>query len=133
MAAIIAFSTSLLFLVAFLSFKIFEQPRGLSGYRSLRSKADVFLIQTTQSLHSKAALFSKHLSLNAIAHTVLHRVASLVAMVARNVQVYAEDLTRRMNRNGNGAARTTKSLFFEEVVTHKNNLDTDRVRRETSL
>ncbi len=133
MAAIIAFSTSLVLLVAFLSFKVFEQARTLVGYQAVRVRADRFVRRVAAVVRTRLARVEEHLSLNSLAQQLVRRTASVIAAMARTVEVYAEDVTRRMSRNGNGVARTTKSLFLEEVATHKSNLDTERVKRETSL
>ena len=133
MAAIIAFSISLVLLVLFLSFKLFEHERSFTQYVALRIKADRVVLDAIRSIKEHGNSLERQLSLKNIAYVSVHHVASVIARFARTIENHAQDVTRKMSRNGNGEARTTKSSFLEEVTTHKNGLDTNRVRRETSL
>lgn len=133
MAAIIAFGISVVLLGSFLGFKVLEQRKNLFWYAGFRTKADVVVLETIERLEGRAQRLEEQLSLKNIFNIVVHRVASVVAHVARTIEGHAEDVTRKMSRNGNGHARTTRSSFLHEVETHKNGLDTERVRRETSL
>jgi len=133
MASIIAFCIALLLLVLFFVFKIFEQSRDFALYTQYRVYADNVVLEATKNIHERIAQFTDTFSFKNISHFVVHRSASTIAHVARKVESKAQNVTRKMSRNGNGQARITKSPFFEKVVTHKNGLDTERVKRETSL
>ncbi|MAJ97215.1 hypothetical protein CL644_02635 [bacterium] len=133
MAAIIAFSISLGLLVLFLSFKLFEHERSFTRYVALRVKVDRVVLDAIRSIKEHGNSLEKQLSIKNIASISIYRTASIIARSARTIENRAQDVTRKMSRNGNGEARTTKSSFLEEVATHKNGLDTNRVRRETSL
>lgn len=133
MAAIIAFSVALLLLVLFLSLKIFEQQRSILRYTTFRTKADQIVLEALNGIQEKSRNLEQQFSVKNIATVFVHHTASFIARSARKVEGYAQDITRKMSRASNGAARTTRSSFLEEVTTHKNGLDTERVRRETSL
>ncbi|PCI90107.1 hypothetical protein COB18_01555 [Candidatus Kaiserbacteria bacterium] len=133
MSAIIAFSISLGVLVLFFAFKLFEQPRSLPLYVNLRVKADRLVVMCANEVISRTTNTVGRLSLRNMAHIVLHHTATRVANTARRVEVHAQDMTRKMNRTSNGVARATRSSFLEEVETHKNGLDTESIKRETSL
>ncbi|QSH39408.1 hypothetical protein JXR01_00115 [Candidatus Kaiserbacteria bacterium] len=133
MAAIIAFSIALVLLILFLGFKLFEQERSLTRYIAVRIKADRMVLNAIRSIKERGNSLEQQLSVKNIAYVSVHHAASIIARFARTIENRAQDVTRKMSRNGNGEARTTKSSFLEEVTTHKNGLDTNRVRRETSL
>jgi len=132
MAAIIAFYISLAALIVFLAFKMFERSRPLSGYVSLRSKGDVVVLSVLTNLRERAEYLEDQLSMHNVVRVTTQHAALTLAHAARYVEVWAYDLTRKMSRNG-GGARATNSSFLREVSSHKKNLDTDRVRRESSL
>ncbi len=72
------------------------------------------------------------LSARAVIQKTTHFIATAIAKAARQVEMRAHDVTRKMSRNGFGKPGT-KSSFLQEVSIHKRGLDTDRVKRETSL
>ena len=133
MGAIIAFSISLGAMVLFVAFKLFEQSRTLPSYVAMRERGDKAVITAAKRVHKHYAKFEQHVSLDKLLYYIVHHFAASLARGARRTEQYAHDITRRMSRNVNGTARATNSSFLQEVSTHKQNLDTDRVRRETSL
>jgi len=133
MASIIAFFVSLTALVIFLAFKVFEHSRNFKKYNTIREKGDIYVVAAIANMRAKSRSIERHLSISNIVSVAAHYIASKVAHTARKVETHAQDVTRKISRNGNGKARETKSSFLEEVSTHKEGLDTERVRRETSL
>ncbi|MBL4644442.1 MAG: hypothetical protein JKX80_01085 [Candidatus Pacebacteria bacterium] len=133
MAAIIAFGVSFVALVLFLAFKLFEKSHKITAYASLRKKGDALVVSTAMRLNSRIKNIEKHFSVRSVAELFMHHTATAIARTARSVEMSAQNVTRKMARNGNGEIPATKSKFLEEVSTHKKNLDTERIRRETSL
>lgn len=131
MGATVFFSVSLGTCILFLVFKLLDNSQRFPLYRSLRQKGDVVVLQIVNQLRARAARLERQLSIRNVFVAVVKYVAVNVAHGARKVEQHAYDVTRKMARNGN--ARTTKSPFLQEVSTHKQSLDTERVRRETSL
>lgn len=133
MAYITAFGVSFAALVLFLAFKLFERSYPMTSYATLRKKADVLVTMAFVRIREHTMRIEHQLSVHNVVRLSVHYVASAIAQVARTVEVHASDVTRKIARNGNGEARATKSSFLQEVSTHKEGLDTDRIRRETSL
>lgn len=131
MGATIAFGVSLGACILFLVFKIFEESRSIALYRSIRHKGDVVVLRVANRIREYVARIEHQLSLKNVFVTTVRYAAVSIARGARRVEERAYDVTRRMSRNGN--SRATKSSFLQEVSTHKQSLDTERVRRETSL
>lgn len=133
MAYITAFGISFAVLTLFLAFKLLEQAHPIAYYTMLRKRADVFVVTALARMRQRIARVERQLSVHNVIRLSIHYVASAIAQFAHIVEVYASDITRQIARNGNGTARATKSSFLQEVSTHKEGLDTERVRRETSL
>lgn len=132
MWATVAFGISLAALVLFLAFKLFERSHEISAYTSLRQRGDAVVVAAIKRLHHHGSRLEEELSARNVVQKTTHHVATAVAKTARQVEMKAHDVTRKMSRNG-AEGRATKSSFLQEVSTHKRSLDTDRVKRETSL
>jgi len=133
MTATTAFLASLGILILFFVFKLFEHSKNFSAYNTLRKKGDAVVVAVVSQAHVKMQKIEQHLSVGNIMRVAVHHIASLVARIAGVVETRAQDVTRKISRNGNGKARETRSSYLEEVSTHKESLDTERVRRETSF
>jgi len=133
MTPIVAFGISLTALMLFLAFKIFERKHSVKAYTSVRKKGDVLVVSLFKSMQERVRSLEKHLSVRNIFQVFMHHAAGTVARTARSVETGAQNVTRKMARSDDGSTQATKSKFLEEVSTHKRGLDTERVRRETSL
>jgi len=133
MGATIAFYTSLILLIAFFGFKLFEHSRSMRTYTSLRAKGDRVVAGALSNVRYHGTRIEKQLSIRNMARLIAHHTVFTIARIAHRIEMHAHQAAHRISKNGNGVARTTKSNFLEEVHMHKQNLDTERVRRETSF
>ena len=131
-ASIVAFGISLLLLIAFLGFKTLQQSREIEIYARARERADKAVMHMFRSLKERLVHLEEQLSIGNIVRVVLHYGAEGVARTAGRIESHAADVSMKVSRSSR-AARTTRSSFLSEVETHKNGLDTERVRRETRL
>ncbi len=133
MAAIIAFGISCIALIAFTAFKVYETSHTLEWYVRIRQKGDRIVIRWI----GKAQRYSSHLEHYVSPKNVLkasvHTSASVVAKTARKIERHAHQVTRAMTHSARRPVVETKSSFLQEVSSHKKNLDTERIKRETSL
>lgn len=128
----ILFFSFLFLLGLFFSFKCFEDHKELDWYSRIRHKGDVVTLFCATYVRHRGEHIVEYLSLQNIAHIIMQRAALLVARIARKVERTAHEITFKLSRR-NGESRETNSRFLREVSTHKQGLDTERVRRETSL
>lgn len=133
MATVVAFGASLGALVLFLVFKMFEHGRELRVYRIFRTKADRLVVETFSQLRTKGLVLEEQLSVRNVLSIGLYRIAGIVAHIAQKIGRHAEDVSKRIAHNRNGTARKTRSSYLSEVETHKNGLDTEKVRRDSRL
>lgn len=133
MMAITVFSISLTILILFLAFKLFESTHPIKLYSNLCRKGDVIIISLGKHLHARSKDVEKHLSVKNVLQVFTRHTAVAVARTARAVEARAQNITRKMARDKNSQTRATSSKFLEEVTTHKRNLDTEQIRRETSF
>ncbi len=133
MMAITAFSISFTVLALFLAFKLFENAHPIKMYSNLRRKGDALVISLAKHLHIQSKDMKKHLSVRNVLQVSTRHTATAVAKAARAVETRAQNITRRMARDNSSNGRPTASKFLEEVTTHKQSLDTERVRRENSF
>jgi len=133
MMPVIAFSISLSTLILFLVFKFFEVNHSIKAYTYIRKKGDNLVISIVAYFHSNFGKIKKYLSVNNIFQICVQHTASSIAKIASRVERKARNVTRKMSRDENAEISATKSKFLKEVSIHKNGLDTERIKRETSL
>ncbi len=133
MAAIIAFGISITALALFAAFKFYESTHEVLWYDDLRKKGDAVIVTWVGKMREAIAYFEHYLSLKNIFHFSVHTSASAVAKTARKIEGQAHKVTRAMTHSARRPAAETKSSFLQEVSTHKKSLDTERIKRETSL
>ncbi|PCI28892.1 hypothetical protein COB52_03075 [Candidatus Kaiserbacteria bacterium] len=133
MMATIAFSVSLASLILFFVFKYFENSRDFEGYNKLRNKGDAMVISSIKEIKTSLLHMEEHFSFKKVIYKTLHGIAISVAYVAGGIERQAHKVTLHMTHRAKKEVRQTKSEFFEKVETHKNGLDTERIKRETSL
>ena len=128
-----AFAGSLSALILFLVFKMVEHEHPLSFYRSFRTSADAVVVRVARYVSEQLLLLEEQLSVRNIISVSVYKGARVVVHAAENIGRHAEDVSKRVARSRGVSARATKSSFLSEVETHKNGLDTERVRKETSF
>ena len=133
MTPVIAFSVSLGAMMLFVSFKLIEQSWTLAAYRSFRTSADKLVVKCAKHVMKRMTKIEQHLSMTNVVYVTIEHAATAVARTAQRIEHHAHEVTRRMARSAHGKMRETQSPFLQEVSTHKNGLDTERVKRETSL
>ena len=130
---IVSFAASFFLLAVFVVFKALQHNRSeLKTYTKLRERADALVLRFLYWLKHRLVQLGEHLSLGNIIRVALHHGASGVARTAQKVESHARDVSMKVSRSSH-RARDTRSSYLSEVETHKNGLDTERVRRETRL
>ncbi|GEM_PF-1107932 len=133
MTATVAFSISLASLILFFVFKYFENSRDFAVYNKFRNKGDVMVISSIKEIRTTLLHIEEHFSFKKVIYKTLHGIAISVAYVAGGIERQAHKVTMHMTHRAKKEVRQTRSSFLEEVETHKNGLDTERIKRETSL
>jgi hypothetical protein len=133
MGAIIAFGVSLTALVLFFVLKLVERTRNIPIYADVRHKGDGMVMAVIAHVRHRKVRIEQELSTRKVVQKTTHYTATAVARIARHVEGKAHEITRKMSPRNGAEGRATQSSFLREVSTHKKSLDTDRVKRETSL
>ena len=132
MEAIVTFAISAVLIVLFLAFKVWELKRKKKVFPRMRKKADSLILTASEKGSRSLGDAYQHLSIQKAAKVSVEHSARAVAFTAQKIESGAQQLAEKVSRT-NGVHRETNSNFLREVTSHKNNLDTDRIKRETSL
>jgi hypothetical protein len=135
MISIAVFGTVLALIVAFLALKTFEASRNILVLPGVRGRADSAVVKARIRVRTSVLRFMAHFSARKILHNTLHGIATGTAYTAKSVETHAHKIAERVSRSDaytNGSS-PTKSNFLQEITNHKNNLDTDSVKRDTKL
>ncbi len=133
MSTIITFAIALGALVLFFAYKVLERSRSFPRYQRIRSRADALVVRWGTAVEARIRYVEDKVSLHGVVRDLAHTGAHGVAYAARTVEQRALAATRRLSRNGHRQGTESRSPFLHEVSSHKSSLDTDRVKRETSL
>ena len=132
MGTIITFLATLLAVVLFLFFKVWEAKRRKKIAPHFRARADSLVSNAGTRIRNKIDDFYKNMSFKKAAEASVGHTARIIAATAQKIETGATHLAEKVLEPG-GVRRETTSNFLKEVSNHKKSLDTERVRRETSL
>ncbi len=129
----ILFVVFLTLFVAFITLKHFSLLENVEVYKRVRSKGDAKVVKyariakkSTENIDFGAlVIFTMRRS--------IHLVAHIIATVAKSVENNARKVTGAMAYSKEEVSMREGSSFLKEVSIHKKGLDTDRIKRETTL
>lgn len=133
MTASAAFYISLALLLVFIALKAFEHSHSFTRYEAFRRVLDAYVVKSAVRVHTQWCRIAHAVSVDTLTRVLVHHAARATATAARGIEREAHELSKRVARGTNGGARKERSSYLSEVETHKNSLDTDRVKRETKL
>lgn len=130
---LVAFSISGTALVACIVFKLFQRSHSLPRYEALRAQGDVFVMRNLAHLRAWGARIEEHLSFKNVVVVSIRTTAVGVLHTARAVEKRAHKIVHTLAHPTVREGGATRSSFLQEVSTHKKGLDTERIKRETSM
>lgn len=134
MGSFVVFGISGVVLLAFVAFKVYERSHTWDVYVRIRSRADAVVVHYVTRLSSWCARVEEQLSFKGVVFASIRTLAVGVAHSARAIEKRAHTLVRATaHHRVLNATTTTRSSFLQEVSSHKKSLDTERIKRETSL
>jgi len=132
MLSIILFIIVLGLLVTFIGLTFLERVYAHTWYENLRRHGDKGVAVVNTYITNGIKNVEHSLSLQNMQIVLLQKGTLFVVRLAQHIESKAQDVTRKMNRTHNITSKT-RSDFLQEVATHKQGLDTERIKRETSL
>lgn len=134
MGALIVFSVSGTALLACITFKLYERTHTLSSYTAARAAADKIVVKYVHQAAIFLARVEEHVSVKGIVFAGVRTIATGVARTAKVIEYRAHRLVRATaHHHVLESAAATRSSFLQQVSSHKKSLDTERIKRETSL
>lgn len=135
MAPVITFAAALAALVVFLAFKITHMRYRWQWYDRLRGRADRRILLWGHSLEERVTRIESQLSPDGAFQFVVGRLGVAIAHGARYVEHRALTMSRTFTHATQRKEPTpsSRSSFLREVSSHKNGLDTERIKRESKI